>query len=132
LEINDDIRDRFDRMLEHVIDELPPQWREMLDEVPVIVEDYPTRRLLDEVHVERPEYLCGLHSGIPLTRRSVQHSGVMPNNIIIYRLGVITAARAWSRRHDRALLRQVRITLLHEMGHYFGLDEDDLRELGYH
>ena len=75
--------------------------------------------------------LCGLYTGVPLTRRSVQQSGVMPENIWIFRKGVIAAAGE-SGPADSKLREQIKLTVLHEMGHHFGLDEAKLRALGYH
>ena len=133
VELDESTRDYFDGLLEQVIDQLPARLGDLLQEVPVVVEDCPSKRLMRELEIERPGDLCGLHTGIPLTERSVEHSGVLPNTITLYRLGVLQEARSLSpaRRNERRLVRQIRITLLHEMGHYFGLDEDDLRELGY-
>jgi len=125
-----DARD-FDRLLEQVLDELPGHLLALLEEVPLIVEDRPSPRVLQETGLE-PYQLCGLYTGIPLTDRSVMHSGTMPDTITIYRLGIISAA---GDRRGRVtggrLLREIRKTVLHEIGHHFGFDEDDLREYGY-
>jgi predicted Zn-dependent protease with MMP-like domain len=119
--------------VEQVLEELPPHLRDLLEEVPLIVEDYPSDKLLDELAEDDEEYdLQGLHTGIPLTHRSVEHSGVLPETITIFRRGILDEATDDRGRLDRdELLRQIRITILHEMGHHFGLEEDELRKLGY-
>ena len=126
------LRDRFDRLLEEVLLELPANLRNLLEEVPLVVEDRPSRQVMERLGVDDPLCLCGLYTGIPLTHRSVQHSGTLPEVVNIFRQGVIEAAAARSGRIANARLkRQIRITLLHEMGHHFGLKEKDLRKLGY-
>ena len=82
--------------------------------------------------VEYLDDLCGLYTGIPLTQRSIEHSGTLPDVVTIYREGILTAAadRHGRIRNDR-LREEIRITILHELGHHHGLTEDDLRELGY-
>ncbi len=134
--LRDSERRLFDTFLAGHIDRLPGHVARWLDEVPVVVEDEPTDELLRELGMDPDEDdLCGLHSGTALTDRSVEHSGVEPDHILLFR-GPIMRLAGWSLRHDtpatRAeLKRQTRITLLHEIGHHFGLDEDDLAELGY-
>lgn len=129
-----DLKDRrhFDNLLESIIEALPDDIRERLEEVPVVVEDQPSARELADLGIEgRGTLLCGLHSGIPLTSRSVEHSGAIPDRIMLYRQPIIAVSRFRRGGSLRDLERQVRITLLHEIGHHFGLDEDDLAELGY-
>lgn len=135
--IDDDIvtrdeRDLFDEILEDVLAELPEHIHELLEEVPLVVEDYPGDAVLDETGIDDPSLLCGLHTGIPITERSVQHSGVLGNIIHIYREGILNvSANRHGHIHPKRLRNQIRITVLHEIGHHFGLDEDDLTELGY-
>lgn len=127
-----ELRGRFDRLLEEVLDELPPEIQHLLEEVPVVVEDQPDRRTMEHMRVDDPAGLCGLYTGVPLTGRSVEHSGTMPETIDIFRLGIIEAARGRrGKLLDARLKRQIRITLLHEIGHHFGMTEQDLRKLGY-
>ena len=124
----------FDELLDQIMHELPDQLHELMEEVPLIVEDEPSDQLLDEMEMERDEDLCGLHWGVPLTERSVQQSGELPDRMMLFR-GPIIRLAGWRGVHDREtvdeLAEQIRITLLHEIGHHFGLDEDDLARLGY-
>jgi predicted Zn-dependent protease with MMP-like domain len=130
--LNPRLRHRFDALLEQVLAGLPEELRKLLDEVPVVVEDEPCEEVLDDVGVEEDDDLFGVHRGIPLTERSVEHSGTLPETITIYRRGILDAATdRRGRIHDDALRRQIRITVLHEIGHHFGLKEEDLRRLGY-
>ncbi len=125
-------RRRFDTILEEVLDQLPQWVNDLIDEVPLHVEDYPSDEILHRMNIRHRQQLCGLYTGIPLTDRSVQLSGTMPDVVTIYRQGVISAAaNVRGMVTDNRLRREIRITLLHELGHHHGLDEEDLRELGY-
>lgn len=133
-----DDRRLFDQLLDRIIDALPDSMRSLMEEVPLIVEDRPSARVLDDMDMDEGDDLCGLHWGVPLTQRSVEHSGVLPDQMMLFREPIARVAgyRGRSRRGGRGggtaeLERQIRITLLHEIGHHFGLDEDDLAELGY-
>lgn len=135
--MNDQERARFDELLDEVVEELPARIQRMMEEVPVIVLDRPTPKMLEELGEEMGEdlsedVLAGLHSGISLTDRSVEHSGVLPEEIHLFREGVVELAGGWDQEDAAERIREeIRITLLHEIGHHFGLDEDDLEELGY-
>jgi len=127
-----ELRDYFDRHLQQVMAQLPPRVHELLEDVTMYVEDHPSRRVLQEMGVRRRSQLCGLYTGIPLTQRHVELSGVLSDAIYIYREGILAQAQDRHGRIDEdELHRQIRITVLHELGHYHGLDERELRELGY-
>lgn len=130
--IDTQLRNQFDNLLEEVLAELPAWILELVDEVPLVVDDYPTAEVLTSTGIRHRYQLCGLYTGIPLTERSVMQSGVLPDRVMLYREGIINAA-ADRRGHvsPDALREQIRITVLHELGHHHGLDEDDLKELGY-
>jgi predicted Zn-dependent protease with MMP-like domain len=124
--MTDDERRRFDEVLETVLEALPPGLQALLAEAPVIVEDRPSAQLLRELDLCPEDLLCGLHTGTPLTERSVEHSPELPETIHLFREGILELAGDWV-----LLQREIRITLLHEIGHHFGLNENDLAELGY-
>lgn len=133
-------RERFDTLLQRVVDDLPAELREMMEETPIVVEDHPSPSLLKELEMDPEEdVLCGLHSGIPLTEKSVSHPD-LPDVVTLFREGIVEEAGGWEESIDdddvhhggeRSVLREIRITLLHEMGHHFGLSEADLERLGY-
>lgn len=109
----------------------------MLDESPIIVEDRPDDDMLrdldmDPSNPESAESLCGLHTGLAITERSLEFDGVASSQIHLFRVGIVLEAGGWGgRRADAAIREQIRVTILHELGHEMGLDEDDLDELGY-
>jgi predicted Zn-dependent protease with MMP-like domain len=125
-------RQRFDDVLEDVLDELPSAAHRLLDEIPLVVEDHPSRKIIDDMGLSSLDELCGLYSGIPLIERDVDASGHLSDCVTIYRLGLMRMATNEAGRVVREeLKRQIRITILHELGHYHGLDEQDLEELGF-
>lgn len=123
---------QFDELLESIIDGLPQNIRHRLEELPVVVEDQPSEGELAALGLDRDRsILCGLHWGVPLTRRSAQHSGALPDRIMLFREPILAVARMHHGRNLYDFERQIRITLLHEIGHHFGLSENDLAKLGY-
>ncbi len=123
-------RDQFDRILEEVIGRLPDDLHEMLEEIPVIVDDEPPAWLLKSMGItarKGESDLCGVHWGVPLPEKSVLESDLSAQQIRIFRGPIYRL----SGRSKRSLFKQILITLLHELGHHYGLDEDRLAELGY-
>jgi predicted Zn-dependent protease with MMP-like domain len=97
-----------------------------MEEVSVEVRDKPTARQMKDRRLRHGDLLLGLYVGRPRTIRSVEDSGAMPDVIYIFQQSIEEVANS-----EEQLLRQVRVTVLHEIGHHFGMDEDDLDELGY-
>jgi len=128
--VSDRQRETFDDILDAIVEALPDHLHDLMAEVPVIVEDEPTDELLEDMDMGVDEDLCGLHWGTPLTERSVTQLPDVPDRIMIFRGPIMRLARAHGRGRGE-LEKQIRITLLHEIGHHFGLDEDDLARLGY-
>jgi predicted Zn-dependent protease with MMP-like domain len=127
-----ELRDYFDRQLDGVVSQMPPRVHELLQDVTLYVEDHPSREVMRQMGVRRRSQLCGLYSGVPLTQRHVELSGVLSDAVYIYREGILAMATDRSGRVDEdELRRQIRITVLHELGHHHGLGERELEELGY-
>lgn len=127
-----ELRDLFDGQVEAVVAELPQQVRDFMKDVPLVVEDYPSREVMQRMKIRHPAHLYGLYTGIPLIKRSVNDWGVPSDVVTIYRLGIFSKSRARDGGFDEAELRnQIRRTILHEYGHHVGLTERDLRDLGY-
>lgn len=130
--LDDDLRDYFDAQMDAVIERLPARVRELLDEVPLYVEDYPSKRIRAEMGVRRRDELQGLYSGVPLPERTLDQAPVLSEVIYLFREGILSLASDRAGAIDEASLReQIRITLLHELGHHFGMTETQLDELGY-
>ena len=125
-------RRHFDQLLDEVLAEMPEQIHRLLDEVTMYVEDHPSREVMRRLEITDRRQLCGLYTGIPLGSRSVEQSGILSDAVHIYREGILDLATdRRGRLREKELRRQIRITVLHELGHYHGLDEEELSELGY-
>ena len=125
-------RARFDVLLEDVLASLPRSLLRLLDESPLIVEDAPTAQLCRELDIDSGDLLCGLHSGIMMTERSIEQSGTLPTQIHIFRQGIVAQAGGWTPWQGEPEVREeIRKTVLHEIGRHFGLEEGYLDELGY-
>ena len=114
---------RFDELVAAALDELPAELAEAIDNVVIVVEEWPTREQLDS----RDGTLLGLYEGIPLTERGpLSYAGVLPDRILVFRGPLCELAR-----DEQELAEQVRVTVLHEVGHHFGIDDARLAELGW-
>jgi len=114
----------FYEMVERALEGLPPELSALLDNVAIVVDDRPD--LSTPLVVEGSENtLYGLYEGVPLTERGWGYSGVLPDKITIFR-GPLERDF-----EPDELEEQVRITVVHEIAHYFGFDEDRLEELGW-
>ena len=118
-------REEFDRLVEHSVAELPKPIRAKLDEVPVMVQDLPTREMLAEEEPPLTPDLLGLFVGRHIFARSTSELPGAPGAIFLFRRNLL---RACTTREE--LEREVRITVQHEVGHLMGLDEDELDDWG--
>ncbi len=115
----------FDRAVEQALAEIPAEFRPYLENVMIEVRSRPDRELL-EAH-EAPEGLLGLYVGVPLEEKGPEMAPLpMPDRIYIFHDNLCAACDSWDE-----LVDEIRVTVLHEIGHHFGLDEDRLTELGY-
>ncbi|HLH59962.1 MAG TPA: metallopeptidase family protein [Streptosporangiaceae bacterium] len=106
---------RFEEMVATALDGLPPGLGRVMRNVAVTVE-----------HAPGPPGLLGLYQGIPLTSRTSQYGGVLPDRITIYRQEICAMCRT-----EEEVADQVRRTVIHEVAHHFGIDDDRLTELGW-
>jgi predicted Zn-dependent protease with MMP-like domain len=114
---------RFERLVADALDGLPPELGEALENVAVLVEDWPS----SEQRGGRSGTLLGLYEGIALTRRSpVSYSGVMPDRITIFQGPISERAH-----NEHELVDLVRTTVIHEVAHHFGISDERLDELGW-
>jgi predicted Zn-dependent protease with MMP-like domain len=117
---------QFGELVEAALDELPEEFANFLEEVPIEVHDQPTQAQLQRAGVAPGGLLLGLYVGRPRTQRNVEDSGAMPDMIYIFQEPIQAVCGS-----EAQLIRQVRVTVLHEIGHHFGLSEADLERLGY-
>ncbi|MGH2559853.1 MAG: metallopeptidase family protein [Thermomicrobiales bacterium] len=116
-------RRRFERLVAHALRDLPDAVQRMLNNVAVVVEDQPSSEHLAEMDGDT---LFGLYQGVPLTERGSGYSMVLPDKITIFRRSIEEACST-----PRQIENEVRITVIHELAHHLGIDEDRLEELGW-
>jgi predicted Zn-dependent protease with MMP-like domain len=114
----------FYELVERALDGLPPELSRLLDNVAIVVDEWPDYST-PLVSGGPAETLYGLYEGVPLTERGAGYYGVLPDKITIFR-GPLERDF-----ETTELEEQVRITVVHEIAHYFGFDEDRLEELGW-
>ena len=119
-------RQDFDRRIRNALEKIPPVFREALQNVQIVVDDWPDPDLMEEVVGDRDEVLYGLFTGKPLPERHYDDWGDLPSMIHIYR-GPLEEDFP----EPEELEREIEITLVHEIAHYLGFDEDTLEEYGY-
>jgi predicted Zn-dependent protease with MMP-like domain len=107
--------DKFEQMVATALDGLPEEFGRLMRNVAVTVENGPG-----------PRGLLGLYQGVPLTSRTTGYAGVLPDRITIYRLAICAICNT-----EDEVREQVRRTVIHEVGHYFGIGDERLRELGW-
>ncbi|MBA3609838.1 MAG: metallopeptidase family protein [Rubrobacter sp.] len=112
----------FGALVDRALDGLPPELAALLDNVAVMVEDWPDRETL-EFYDEETMY--GLYEGVPLTERDHSYAGALPDRITIFQ-GPLEQDFD---QHE--LEEQVRVTVIHEIAHHFGFDEDRIAQLGW-
>ena len=116
----------FEELVKQAIAEVPDFAKRYLEEVVVDIEPMPTRVECARLGIRNPRVLLGLYHGTPRTKRGLGHAQMQPDHITIYQTNIERICRT-----REQVVEQVRKTVLHEIGHHFGLDEDDLREAGY-
>jgi predicted Zn-dependent protease with MMP-like domain len=118
-------RAEFEEVVEEAISELPDEIRRHLDNVAVVVDDLPQREDLMGTDPPMDPCIFGLYCGVPLPERTHNQPPELPDRVYVYRRNL---ERLYEDRET--LIEQIRITVLHEIGHYLGYDEDDLAERG--
>ena len=117
--------DNFMDLVADALEDLPPFFQERLDNVEVVVEDWPDRHTLRTMGIRSPYGLLGFYHGVPLTERTTHYGLVAPDKISIYRRPIETQCNSLDEL--RATVRRV---VLHELAHHFGIDDDRLEEIG--
>ncbi|MBI5136648.1 MAG: metallopeptidase family protein [Nitrospirae bacterium] len=113
---------QFDRAVEAAIRALPDDFRNRLDNVAFMVEEWPDRATQTEMECETPYDLLGLYRGWPITERGTDYAGALPDTIHLYRRPIM----AWCEDSGESLRDCIVDTVIHEVAHYYGLSDDDL------
>ncbi|MGR3219003.1 MAG: metallopeptidase family protein [Candidatus Anammoxibacter sp.] len=114
--------DRFNELVNQAVDELPGKFKSKLKDINIVVEDVPGNDTVKKLGIRSNRSLAGLYQGIPLTHRSVWHGNRLPDKITIFKKNIESYCKS-----DAALKREIKRVVRHELGHFFGLNEDELR-----
>ncbi len=118
-------RQSFHRLVGEALDSLPAKFRQKIENVAVVVEDYPAGHESRGRAQEASEgLLMGEFQGTPATQKSVWDSGSGPDRIVLYQKNIEAVCET-----EEEIREEVRLTVLHELGHYFGMSEDQLEEV---
>src|SRR5438477_9023790 len=117
-------RKQFEAVVERALRRLPRAFREKMANVVVVVEDWADDETLEEMGIEPPDTLYGLYRGIDLTRRDTSYGNVLPDVVTIYQ-GPIEEDAV----DEEEMADIVRETVIHELGHYFGLDDETMHRI---
>jgi predicted Zn-dependent protease with MMP-like domain len=117
-------RKEFEELVVSALKRLPKFFKKKMKNVDVVVEDRASRDLLSEVDLRSPFELLGLYQGVPLDRRGFYYGNVLPDKITLFQIPIESMCQT-----KEEIEEKVKEVVIHEVGHYFGLDDERLREL---
>jgi len=117
-------RKEFEEAVVVALKRLPKFVKEKMENVDVVVERQASREVLNEMGLRSPSELLGLYQGVPLDRRGFYYGNVLPDKITLFQFPIETICET-----REEIKEKVREVVIHEVGHYFGLDDEKLREL---
>lgn len=117
--------EEFEQLVGQALDDLPEFFRQQLQNIDVVVADWPSEAERQSVGLKPGQLLFGLYHGIPLTKRSSHYGMVLPDKITIYRLSIEQVCHT-----PAEVIQRVQHTVKHEIAHHFGISDDRLRDLG--
>ena len=116
-------REQFVKVLEEALDSLPREFRSRIRNVAILVEDMPPNQPSPESGQQK-KLLLGLFHGVPTTQKSVFHLPSGPDHIVLYQKNIEAVCSS-----EAEIREQIRLTVIHELGHYFGMDENQLKDV---
>jgi len=117
-------RQRFESLVAKAVDRLPEEFRARLENVDMVVQDWPTREQLTRVGLKHSETLLGLYQGVPLTRRGKRYGMVAPDKITIFQKPIEAKCR-----YEAEIIAEIEKVVRHEIAHHFGIGEARLRQI---
>jgi len=117
-------RAAFEQHVAEALATIPRQFRDAMHNIAIVVEDEPPEELLDEMEIEPPDTLFGLYQGIPLTERTSSYGNTLPDRVLIFQ-----GPHERETADEEDLIVCIGETLIHEIGHYFGLSEEEIEEI---
>jgi predicted Zn-dependent protease with MMP-like domain len=117
-------RREFERLVAEALSDIPTRFRQAMQNIAIVVEGEPSRELLREMEVTPPDTLFGLYQGIPLTERAWGDGNRLPDRILLFQ-----GPHEREAEDHEDLIVSIAETLIHEIGHYFGLSEDEIQDI---
>src|SRR5512138_3531872 len=117
-------KERFEKLVADALASIPRRFRDAMSNIAIVVEDEPDEELLDDMDVEPGGTLLGLYQGTPLTERRWDYGNTLPDRILLFQ-GPLERESD----HDEDLVVAIGETLIHEIGHYFGLSEEEIEAI---
>ena len=117
-------RPDFERLVADALASIPRRFRDAMRNIAIVVEDEPSPELLDEMEIEPPDTLLGLYQGTPLTERHWGYGNALPDRVLIFQ-----GPHERESDDDDDLVVAIAETLIHEIGHYFGMSEEQIEEI---
>jgi predicted Zn-dependent protease with MMP-like domain len=117
-------RERFQWLVAKAVDSLPEEFRTKLENIAVVVEDWPTQGQLAEVGLKHRQTLLGLYQGVPLTKRGVHYGLVPPDKITIFQKPIEAKCS-----HDAQIIAEIQRVVRHEIAHHFGIGDARLKQI---
>ncbi len=117
-------RDAFERLVGEALASIPRRFKKAMQNIAIVVEDEPSRELLAEMAIEPPDTLLGLYQGTPLTERSWGYGNTLPDRVLIFQ-----GPHEREAEDEDDLVVSIGETLIHEIGHYFGMSEEEIEEI---
>jgi len=117
-------RSQFLALVDEALATIPDDFQAAMKNIAIVVEDEPSNAQLESVDIEPPDTLLGLYEGTPLTERQWAHGNVLPDKITLFQNPIEDASE-----DEDDLVVAIGETLIHEIGHYFGLSEEEIEEI---
>jgi predicted Zn-dependent protease with MMP-like domain len=117
-------REAFEQLVAGALATIPRRVRDAMNNLAIVVEDEPSREILEDMEVEPPDTLLGLYQGTPLTERSWDYGNSLPDRILLFQGPLERESEG-----EDDLVVTIAETLIHEIGHYFGLSEEQIEEI---
>jgi predicted Zn-dependent protease with MMP-like domain len=118
--------EEFHQMMDHALEVIPPAFKEKIENLVFISEPYPSASDMERLSLKSKYSLLGLYSGIPFTHRSTWYSSVLPDRIILFQRNIESLCST-----GEELMEKIKEVIIHEVAHYFGMDENEVRAAGY-
>lgn len=118
-------RTEFQVLVEEAIDTIPPRFAREVRNLAIVIEDHPSPALLAEMDIEPPDTVLGLYQGVPLTERQWDYGNTLPDRVTLFQRTIEEECDG----DEDEIVVAIGETLIHELGHYFGLSEDEIMDI---